>query len=251
MNVLYLQIIAMVTMFCDHFAEFMDNWVVLRCIGRFAFPIYAFLLAEGFRHMRDNKSRIEQHLGGLLVLAIISECAYDLLEVNAFTLSEFINSQSVLVTLLLAFLGLMAIDRWKQDHPLWMWSVIVLTSAANYLLMSNYKLVGVLLVYAFYYYQNHILQKGFGIRLITLLVMIAVYLPFYHWARYNFCDATVFLENLQGDNTWWYITHIGVAALLATYTGKLGPYSKGFKKIYRCFYPAHLFILGCIKQFII
>ncbi|MBQ0051268.1 MAG: hypothetical protein KBT11_04285 [Treponema sp.] len=47
MSVFMLQVIAMITMFCDHLGEpFLNNNVVLRCIGRFAFPIYAFLLAE-------------------------------------------------------------------------------------------------------------------------------------------------------------------------------------------------------------
>jgi hypothetical protein len=47
MNVFMLQLIAMITMFCDHVAStFLDNLVWMRCVGRFAFPIYALLLAE-------------------------------------------------------------------------------------------------------------------------------------------------------------------------------------------------------------
>ena len=110
MNVFVLQLVAMITMFCDHLGDpFLDNNLVFRCIGRFAFPTYAFLLAEGFRHMKNNKTKIEQHLGNLVVLAIISEFCYDLLEVRTFSLENIFNSQSAIITLLIAFLGMIAI----------------------------------------------------------------------------------------------------------------------------------------------
>lgn len=59
LTVFSLQLIAMVTMFCDHFGSaFMNDDVVMRSIGRFAFIIYAFLVAEGFRHFKDDSQRV-------------------------------------------------------------------------------------------------------------------------------------------------------------------------------------------------
>ena len=248
MSVFGLQLLAMITMFCDHFGSaFLDNNLFFRCIGRFAFAIYAFLIAEGFRHIKDDSSRVSSHLGWLVVLAVVSEPCYDLLEFNSFNAKDLASSQNAIITLLLGFLGLMAIQKW-QDKPLFKYSAILLTAGANYLIFSNYKFVGVLLIYAFYVYLERFVNASYFKKFGILLAIFVLYLPLYHWARYDFCGASTFISKLEGSNTFWYITHIFVAMLLASYEGILGFYSKKFKLIYKGFYPAHLLILGLIYR---
>ncbi len=239
-------------MLCDHLADpYFDNMVLMRCIGRFAFPIYALLVVEGYRHIKDDPKRMESHLGGYLVLAVVSEFCYDLAECGTIDVTSFAASQNCIITLLLGFLGLMAIDKWKDSSKLYMWAAIVLTAMANYLILSNYKFAGVLLMYGMYYYLNRFEGMNYIQRFGCLFVIFACYIPIYHWARYDFCDWGTYLANLQGGNTWWYLTHILVVALLATYTGKRGKNSRTFKKIYKCFYPAHLFVLGVVRHLIL
>ena len=250
MDVFILKNVAMITMLCDHLGEsFLGDLTIYRCIGRFAFPIYAILLAEGFRHFKDDPKRVSKHLGDYVILALVSELAYDLLEAKPFIWSNMVISQNNIITLLIAFLGLMAIDKWK-DKPLPLCSVILLTAFSNYFIGSNYRFAGVLLVYAFYFYLNWAMEKdkGYLQRFGMLLLIMTIYLPIYHWARYDFCNWTMYLEYLKGANTYWYLTHIAIAGFLATYTGKLGYSSKGFKKFYKWFYPGHLAILGIIHQ---
>ena len=248
MSVFVLQVIAMVTMLSDHLAStFFDNSIPMRSIGRFAFPIYAFLLAEGFRHYKHDPNRVSRHMGTFVILTIVSEFCYDLLECKPLTISSMLESQSVMVTLTLALLGLIAIDKWK-DQPVFMWSAILLTALMNFMTMSNYKFVGVLLVYAFYYYLNHSEGKNYLFRFLSIVLIFALYIPVYHWARYNFCSLTDFAEKLTTANICWYTTHIAIAACLAAYNGKLGYHGKGFKIVYKWFYPAHLLILGIIYQ---
>ena len=236
-------------MFCDHLgSSFLGGMLVMRCIGRFAFPIYALLLAEGFRHMKDDRERVSRHLMGYVFLALVSEFCYDLLECKPLTISGMAGTQNAIITLLLAFLGLIAIDRWKKK-PLYMWSAILLTALANYLIMSNYKFVGVLLVYAFYFYLNHMEGKNYLQRFLMLFGIFMLYIPIYHFARYNF-SPELFVEKLDVNNMWWYLTHILIVLALAAYTGKLGPQPKPFRKVYRWFYPAHLFILGIFWQMV-
>lgn len=252
MTVFILQIIAMITMICDHVADpFLGNLTVLRCIGRFAFPIYAFLIAEGFRHIKGDSKRVNKHLGGYIVLALVSEFCYDLAECQTLDMASMMESQNCIITLLLGFLGLMAIDKWKESNRLFMWSTIILTAMINFLVLSNYKFAGVLLIFAFYWYLNRYEGKTFMWRFSMMMVIFVCYIPIYHWARYDFCSINVFIETLKGANTWWYLTHIAVALLLAFYNGKKGNAPSGFKTIYRWFYPSHLLLLGILRHLVL
>lgn len=118
-----LKIIAIVTMLIDHigaaviarmmFASFLEEEVlyqIYRCtrtIGRVAFPIFCFLLVEGFFHTHDAK-KYAIRLG---IFAVLSEIPFDL----AFhsTLLET-NSQNVFFTLLIGFLTMMAYQKAEQ-----------------------------------------------------------------------------------------------------------------------------------------
>lgn len=75
-----LKVIALVSMLADHSAYYLLEhgttlYEAMRCFGRIAFPVFAFLIAEGFAHTR-NRLRYFQTL---LVFAVVSEVPWFLL----------------------------------------------------------------------------------------------------------------------------------------------------------------------------
>ncbi len=79
MNSFHLKMIAIITMLIDHTAAVLipSNtvlWLVMRCIGRLAFPIFVFLLVEGFYHTRD----VKKYLLRMGAFALLSEIPFDL-----------------------------------------------------------------------------------------------------------------------------------------------------------------------------
>ena len=75
-----LKVIAVLSMVTDHSAYYLMEhgtllYEVMRCFGRIAFPVFAFLIAEGFRHTRNRMKYFLQLLG----FAVVSEVPWYLL----------------------------------------------------------------------------------------------------------------------------------------------------------------------------
>ena len=73
-----LKLIATIAMILDHLAIIFFSstsfiYLILRIIGRISFPIYAFLIVEGFFHTKS----LTKYLSRLILLAFISEPIYD------------------------------------------------------------------------------------------------------------------------------------------------------------------------------
>ncbi len=74
MSILVLKIIAAATMLIDHIGAFQpfEGWKFMRMVGRISFPLYAFMLAQGFIHTRSRW----KYLVRMLVLAIATQPIY-------------------------------------------------------------------------------------------------------------------------------------------------------------------------------
>jgi hypothetical protein len=257
-----LRIIAMVTMLGDHIAcNFLDNQIVMRSFGRIAFPIYALLLAEGFLIYCKDKDRVLKHISSLIVLIVVSEFFYDLME-SGLDFSSYFGSQNNILTLLLGFFGMLITEeliprgkKSKKDYR----TIFVLISSylllgfTNYMVKGNFNLVGPWLVIAFYWFlrlsrdpkTNENKWKWWK-RFAVLMLIFAIYVPFYFWVRTDFGSFSSWVQKMK-DYYPWIIGHIGAALVLSLYNGKLGYNNKWFKKLYISFYPLHACILGIIR----
>ena len=89
LNSLHLKLLAMVTMLIDHMGFTLFPYALwMRCVGRLAFPIFCFLIAEGCAHTHDKK----RYAARLLVFAVLSEPAFDLMHGVWFTM-DYQNGQ--------------------------------------------------------------------------------------------------------------------------------------------------------------
>lgn len=127
---------------------------VLRWIGRTSFPIYCFLLVEGFWHTRSLK----RYLGRLFVFALVSELPYNLAFYDSLW---YRDGQNVFFTLLL---GLLAMAVWhgamENEERLgdFRFPVAVLgvaaCIAAAYYMKTDYDVSGVCLILIFYFWRS-------------------------------------------------------------------------------------------------
>ena len=140
-----LKAIALVSMTVDHIAYYLmehGTWTydMMRTVGRMAFPIFAFLLVEGYGHTRSTR----KYTLSLLAFALISEIPWWLLNHD--------NTHNVFFTLLL---GLIAIEGMCRigDRPL-KWCIIIASLCGNAIwLHVDYEYSGILLICAFHIFQ--------------------------------------------------------------------------------------------------
>ena len=144
-----LKIIAMISMVIDHVALYlMDDSTVLyetmRCIGRIAFPVFAFLIAEGFIHSRS----MYRYFFTLLGFAVISEIPW-------YLLNGADGTHNVMFTLALGVATLMVLENLLQRSMvlgfLWTLGMAGLTSWLG----VDYEWRGILIIVASYLFNGY------------------------------------------------------------------------------------------------
>ena len=117
-------------------------YTYMRRIGRLAFPIFCFLLIEGFLHTRD----VRKYAGRLFLFALISEYPFDFALRHG---QPFMNKQNVYFTLLIGLLTIWAVRELSGRIPL---QLLVLAAGllGAKLLDTDYSYRGVFLIETLY-----------------------------------------------------------------------------------------------------
>lgn len=165
-----LKIIAILTMLTDHIAAFLINsheylsvYIVMRQIGRISFPIFCFMIIEGYFHTSD----IKKYMMRLAVFGIISEVPYDLAISRMY--DNTARHQNVFFTLLLGLIVVWVIDNNKRNIimqclAIWLGCVLAV------LLGTDYSCFGIIQIVMFYYFRNMRLYRIAGIILLNLFM---------------------------------------------------------------------------------
>lgn len=161
LNGFTLKCMAMICMLIDHTgAVLFPQYLILRMIGRLAFPIYCFLLVEGAMHTGN----IRKYELRLLAFALISEIPFDL----AFFGRIYWKHQNVFFTLLF---GVVALDIAKQcKHKLNVILNFAIMILLAELLNTDYGGKGIIFILCYYllYERKVVKQLMFAIENILL-----------------------------------------------------------------------------------
>lgn len=152
--------IALVTMAIDHMGLILfPQYPWMRAVGRIAFPIYCFLLTEGFFHTRDVK-KYALRLG---LFALASEIPFNLAMAGTFLYWQETN---VFFTLLL---GLLMLILWQySQNAVWRIAAVSVCCLTAYWLKTDYNVYGVLLILIFYLMKDHPLWETVSIAVMDL-----------------------------------------------------------------------------------
>ena len=180
-------------------------------IGGIAFPLFCFMVVEGFFKTRSRK----KYLLNLLLFGVISEVPFDM-----FTTASFFNTnwQNVMFTLALVLVTVWIIDFLKtkmQSKPKALWYIVSLL------------IVGVMCIVAMMLsldYEHHAILIGYFFYLFHDMPIFAI--PFGYASMY--------------ESPWALLGF----SLTLTYNGERGRQNKILNYL---FYPVHMLILGILR----
>ncbi|MEG1596178.1 MAG: TraX family protein [Lachnospiraceae bacterium] len=206
-----LKIIAIFAMVLDHCGAILfPQIVILRYLGRLAFPIFCFLLVEGFVHTHN----VRAYEVRLFLFALLSELPFDLAFYQTFFYWEH---QNVFFTL---FLGLLLLDCLTYCKKEWIQFLMIIGILAVAIgIKCDYDAMGILFILIFYFMRKNKAKK--------LLLFSAA----------NFIGC--------GFQPQQAAASLSIIPLWL-YNGKKGPSMTWF---FYLFYPLHLLILYSILQY--
>lgn len=220
MSSFILKIIAIVTMIIDHTRFLGVNNFVSNYFGKLSFPIYAFLIAQGYIHTKN----FSKYLLRLSIFALISQIPAYLL------FKPYLQGQLYLNIFFTLAFGLLAIRLYDKikDKYIKILAVFIIAFIAE-ILHTDYGAFGVLLITSFYVFKD---KKAINVLVATALIL------FHQLSKVPSFDVT----HIKLIRMYLLAAIFNTIALLpiSLYNNKLGPSNKYLKILFYLVYPVHL-----------
>ena len=211
-----LKIIALITMTVDHIGKLIfPQYRVLRVIGRLAFPIFAFMIAEGCKYTKSSKS----YLASIVTLAAVCQLTYYITGKSLY--------QNILVTFTLSIILILSIRKARESKAVPDVLAAVLAISAVFVItlvlpeyidgfVIDYGIWGVLLPVCIY----------FGETKASKLIAAGV------------CLVMLSLNMSMRGIQWFSLLSLPLLFCYNNQRGKLK-----MKKLFYIYYPAHLVVI--------
>lgn len=215
-----LKIIAMISMLIDHIGvAFFPGVRIFRCLGRLAFPIYAYMIAEGCRYTKNRK----RYLGMMAAMAVVFQVVYFV----------FMNSlyQGILVNFALSIAAIFAIDSFIKNKRI-----------INRILTASIVLV---VLFISTVLPITLGEYGFSIDygLYGLCLPILVY--FAPSKKWGLIFTSILLTVMSiTSGVYYQLLSLLTIPLFILYNGERG--NKKLKYVFYLFYPIHLVLIYAI-----
>lgn len=234
-----LHILAMAFMLMDHlWATLLPAQEWLTCVGRIAFPIFAFMAVEGYFHTHNLK----KYLLRMLIFAVISEVPFDLMYGGTWF---YPVHQNVIWTLMMGLAGIHLMETVRKKKSTFVYIlvsaiVVILGGLLGTLSMVDYYGIGVLTVFIFYFFRG---RKWWCL----LGQMLALY-----WVNVELLGGLMYPIRLFGMEFELCQQGLALLALLPIwlYRGRQGYHSKPFQYFCYAFYPIHMLVIVLVLNFI-
>lgn len=242
MSTSMLKVIACLLMLIDHLgATIFTDFPILRVIGRLSFPIFAYLIAIGYK----KTNSFSKYLNRLIIFAVISQIPFSFAfstTAGIYDISSFLEfvigfpNPHLNIFFTLAF-GLIAIHIWNivESKLAKVILVIALGTLANSF-HTDYGIYGVAMILAFYIFKES--------KVKTFIAQATVYIMF------DALQAILYIKKFPSAtiDLRWFNQGLSLLALffIFSYNEEKG---KNLKYFFYAFYPVHLLIIGLIKIF--
>ena len=229
-----LKIIAIISMLCDHIGvSIIGHFSYLLCIGRIAFPIFAFQIAQGYIHTKD----IKKYIFRLSIFAIISQIPFMLFELTF--MQKISYNLNVIFTLLLGIICLFTFDKLKNKYLASF--IIALIICMAQIIHVDYGAYGVGIIIIFYIFSKLLMHEKIsnntkyeiGIKILMCISIIFATIL-------NYLDNFIAYPNVINRYIILCVSTCLSLLPICMYNGKQGP---KVKYLFYIFYPLHLLIL--------
>ena len=211
-----LKLIAMIAMACDHVGKILlPEVIILQVIGRLAFPIFAYMIAEGCKYTKNRSKYLLQ----IALLVLLCQVVFYIAMQSLY--------QNIFITFTLSIMTIFAIDRFINKKNLLNFAIAILVVAISF--FFGYALYGIIS------FSDYYVDYGY----LGVLFPIVIYFAPNKWLKLISGAIIMLIYGFCFDYLQFFM--LLTIPLLLLYNGKRG--KANLKYVFYFFYPLHLVII--------